>query len=561
MRKMKKFASLMLALVMVLALAAPAFASSGTNNDTGSITINNAIEGQSYSIYQLFVLESYNNTGDNENYAYKVTADWKPFVTNGGAGVPYVTVDEDDYVTWKEGANAADFAKLALAYAKEQVANADGAEGTHDRVSAVRTEKAAGTTVTFSNLNLGYYLVDSSTGALCSLSTTDPSTTIKEKNDKPSVDKEVKEDSTGIFGDSNTADIGQVVEYQTTITVQPGAVNYTLHDTMTEGLTFNEGSVVVTLRVNDTNVTDTAYTPVYTLSNPAADGHTFDVKFDNDYLKTLTDHYFGVPVNDTEYNPTTKVELVVSYTATLNENAVIASDANENETWLDYGDNPGSEGGTTPHDKTYTYTFDLDVVKTDNQGATLTGAEFQLYVQSHDETPVWKNGTPTENGTSIQTVTTDGTLMEFVLENGTYRVATAKDKDGKTEEELKDIIKTTIVVNADGKIDIKGLDAATYALVETKAPNGYNKLTAPHVFTIDGVKTDANGTTLENPLNAATRNDQDQTKWDECVQVVNKTGSLLPETGGIGTTIFYVVGGVLVAAAGVLLITKKRVNA
>lgn len=213
MKLIKKIAAIMLSVMMVLGMASVVSASEGTTTsgtataNTGKITIDNAIVGQTYKIYKILELESFSgkpssgaNTG---NYAYKVAEGWNDFI-GIGEGKDYLEI-KDGYVNWKGEtgeARIAEFAKKALTYA------------TSKNLTATKTEdKVTVTNVEFTGLALGYYLVDSSAGALCSLNTTDTDVIIKEKNDVPSVDKKVQEDSTNAWGDSNTADIGQTVNF------------------------------------------------------------------------------------------------------------------------------------------------------------------------------------------------------------------------------------------------------------------------------------------------------------------------------------------------------------
>lgn len=218
MKHTKKLVSLLLTLVMVLSMSITAFAANNSNTNTkGKITINNAVKDETYSIYKIMDLESYSAAKDDpENldtgaYSYKVNSAWSDFFATDAKGAGYVDIDENGYVSWKTGKDAAEFAKEALKYAKEK---------TSTPVGATESKKAESTTVTFENLELGYYLLDTSLGSLCSLDTTNPEVTMKEKNAAPTVDKKVKEDSkTGedAWGDSNTAQIGDTVEFKTTI--------------------------------------------------------------------------------------------------------------------------------------------------------------------------------------------------------------------------------------------------------------------------------------------------------------------------------------------------------
>lgn len=193
MKLLKKIAAIMLSIMMVLGMASVVSADTTTSgkygDNNGTITINNAIKDHTYTIYRILKLESFSNTGTTGNYAYTVEDGWDAFVSDSTTGGKYLTKDSSGYVTWKTEVNendAANLAKEALEYAKK----------TTTITPATNAIKANDTSVTFSNLSLGYYLVDSSVGALCSLDTTATEVDIQEKNAVPSVKKEVKEDST-----------------------------------------------------------------------------------------------------------------------------------------------------------------------------------------------------------------------------------------------------------------------------------------------------------------------------------------------------------------------------
>lgn len=469
MKRTKRIASVLLALVMALSLITTAFAA----GETGSITIDNAVVGQTYTIYQILDLESYNK--DSGAYAYKATAAWHDFINGADVKSVYVNVDAQGYVTWVKDADVAAFAKLAQEYAAK---NSIGNQG---------TKKANSTTVEFTNLDLGYYLVDSTLGTICSLDTTNPSVTIKEKNSQPTVDKQVQENSNGTWGDTNDANIGDTVNFKTTINVVDGQPkNYVLHDKMSNGLTFDAGSVEV--KIGDRTLT---LGSDYTLITNPKDGCTFEIEFKENVLKP----------NDV---------VIVTYSATLNEKAVIYPEPNTNETKLVYG-----EGSETTWDETKTFTYQFDLVKTKTDKTVLDGAEFKLYDAK-----------------------TEGNEIALIDEgNGVYRVATAAEKAAEG------FVSATIKA---GKVTIKGLDSGTYYLEETKAPAGYNVLAERVEVKIDHAN-----------LTATVEGD---TYVSGGVQVINQTGAELPSTGGIGTTIFYVVGGLLVVAAGVLLVTRKRMS-
>ena len=475
MKHVKAFLGILLSLVMVFALAMPAAA----EGETGSITINDAVVGQTYTIYQILDLESYNASANA--YAYKATTAWNTFINSDAIKGTYVEVDAQGYVTWKDGADAAAFAKAAQKYAKD------------NSIANQGSVTATTTTVSFTGLDLGYYLVDTTLGTLCSLDTTNPDVVMEEKNEVPTNVKTVEEDSTGNYGEKNDADIGQTVNFKSTINAQAGAENYVFHDTMSDGLTYT-GVTGITL--NGTAVDASNYTVV---TEGLTDGCTFEVRFTQAFCDTLK-------AND---------QIVISYTAILNEKAVIAGDGNPNTSKLSYGDSSNTK--YTPDSQTKTYTWDVDVFKYTMNGETetaLAGATFTLSKNADGSNPI--------------ALVSEG--------NNVYRVA----KTGETGTV------TEITTDATGKFTIKGLDADTYYLTETAAPAGYNKLAGPVTIVI-GENGVVNGTT-EAPQGV-----------DE-VKVLNQSGTELPSTGGMGTTIFYVLGGVLVLVAVVLLVTKKRMN-
>ena len=197
MKIIKKIAAIMLSVMMVLGMCSVVGAAGAGTSETGTITIDNARGGQDYKIYKILTLESYvseKDSGGNEigSYSYKPAQGWDTFFGENGAGAKYVTINENGYVTWNKGTaetEAAELAKEALKYAT------DSANKLKFDPKDTSNAHADAETVTFTGLPLGYYLVDSSAGALCSLDTTNPNATIKEKNGVPSVKKEVQEDS------------------------------------------------------------------------------------------------------------------------------------------------------------------------------------------------------------------------------------------------------------------------------------------------------------------------------------------------------------------------------
>lgn len=477
---MKKLFAVLLALTLVLSMGTMALAADG------KITITNAIDGATYNIYK--ILDFVPVAGSTTQGRYTVVEAWKDFLAGDGAA--YLKANaETGTIEWngdETDARKAELAKAAIAYAKEK------------GIAATKTAEASGEKVEFTGLDLGYYAIDTSLGTMCALTNTNSDFTATEKNEKPDIDKFVQEDSEMNnadegWGKVNDADIDQVVNYKSTITVGLGATNYVMHDTMEAGLTFNNDVVV---KLADGTVVDPSN---YTVTVSPADKHTFDVAFDNDFIAGLAQG----------------TKFTVYYSATLNENANIVVDGNDNTVYLSYGEDSTWE--TNEH-KTTTYTWKMDVLKftetDENPEFPLAGAKFQLL----------KNNAPL---TFTKVADTDGIPTYMYDKNGTV---------------------TEIETDATGKFIIVGLDEGAYKLHETEAPAGYNKLAAD----IDVIIT----STYDEAALTATYEINEEAP--ATIKVENKTGSLLPETGGIGTTIFYVVGGLLMAAAFILLVSKKR---
>ena len=480
---MKKIISLFLALMLIASLSVTAFAA----EETGSITINGVSTSTTYEIYKLLDLESYDVTAGA--YSYKANAAWAAFFVTDEAKA-YMATDADGYVTWataEDDDTKAAFAKLALAYAKE------------NGIAPVKSSKNDGEFVitdnkgVFSGLELGYYLVDSTMGALCGLTTTNPNASINAKNGIPTIDKQVKEDSTKQWGAQDTADIGQTVEYRVTINVHAGAENYVLHDVMADGLTYQQVTGIEhVVPGNDTHVVDASKYSVKTGADVSSDSCDFEVHFTKEFCDELE-------TND---------KIIVHYTAMLNRNAVIAGSGNINTAWLTFG-----EGHKSNEDSVTTYTYGIDIVKTDSQNTLIDGAQFKIYDAA-------------TGGNEVAVV-----LMD---DNVTYRRARA-DETG------------VAIVVKDGKVRVVGFDNGTYYLEETEAPDGYNKLSARQKFIISDSNLDA---TFNGEIYST----------GSGVHVVNKTGSMLPETGGMGTVLFITLGAIVVLGAGVLLVTKKRMS-
>lgn len=521
-KAMKKLMAALLAVAMVCAMAIPAWAASGSSPTTkGSITIDNAVVGVDYTIYKMFDLDSFDTDANDGagNYSYTVVPDWEDFFKDGAAGNSYITL-ENGHPTWVGAENAdayKQFAKDALAYA------------TSKEITATDKKTANDTTVEFNSLDLGYYLVDTSLGVLCGLDTTKPNATIKEKNGQPTIDKYVFENGALHAGYSNDASIGDTVKFQINVAVLDGQPrNYVIHDAMSAGLTFNEASVVVTRhRVTDapipgssisqvTLTKDTDYIVETTTACTASTkitGCTFEIKFKDTALKA----------NDI---------ITVQYTATVNANAVIGVEGNPNETILEYNNK------YTAKPTTKTYVWEMGVHKFANLG---TG----------------KENTPLENA-EFRLYKMDGTTTMYAKFNATTADPNVYKLAGWTETETG---ATKVKTPVSGNIKFEGLDAGTYYLEETTAPMGYNKLTDPIEVIIERtLPTDSAEATTFGGQAIKYGQTNETTGSDHLVPVENNRGTTLPSTGGIGTTIFYVIGGGLMVAAAVLLITKKRME-
>ena len=499
MKLTKKLAGILLALVMLLTLSATAFAA-GDN----TITVKNAVKDQTYKLYKMLDLSV--NDGLTA-YSYTVNAAWANFfraddettagVDETGAGLSYVTINDQGYVSWKDGADVAAFAKDAEAFAKG--------------LTALQTQNpSADGDISFTGLDAGYYLVTSTLGTKAIVGTTPdkPAPEIQEKNAVPANKKTVEEDYTSKYGEKNDADIGQNVNFKSVITAQPGAENYVFHDTMSAGLTLDKASIKVGgVAVTDADGNDVAGDN-YTVSYPSgegADGCTFEIAFAQSYLNTIT----------------TATEITITYSAVLNENAKVGLEGNPNASKLSYGVKDGTTNqpsGTTPSSETKTYTWDVDVLKYANNDETkvLKDAKFVLL----------------NNDKSMVAVIVNGKVSKWA--------AVPAEENGAITWPAN----TVLTTDATGKIEIDGLDADTYYLREIEAPAGYNMLDKDKEVKIVGA------TVVEEKLSYTT----------VVAKINNQSGTELPSTGGIGTTIFYILGGVLVVGAIILLVTRKRMS-
>lgn len=523
MKLIKKIAAIMFAFMMVFSLSTNAKAVETTG--TGKITVNDAINGQTYTVYRILKLDkdSYEpnveeSGKDTGIYSYKPNGNWVNFLKDKTAkgGFDYIEIDENDYARWKGDDNdsrRAEFAKRALAWAKEHANDTD----TSTKIGAVNSLPANGNTVEFTGLDLGYYLVDSSVGALCSLTTTNETAVVNEKNNVPTINKYVHKAngeflSPNVMKKNYTAFYGETITFNVVINNFKGADNLIIKD--------NFGDKIKLVTTSDGN-----FVPTITLC-----------KFNNDQLEDVinlrnnTD--FTITKNDTDFTikfleagnkklqEHLDFDLFITYNAVVNSGVGIEDIVNT--AILTYGDN------NTTQDKAYVGSLNIPVLKYTKHGGTvknLADAQFGLYKEQNCEN-----------------------VLKFTKDNTTnsYNYDTNGD------------VTTTLTSDENGKIQIKGLAEGTYYLKEIKAPKGYNLLKNPiEVTIVPVVDTTTNKITAEK----ITVKKDGTTKEVTKVEVENNTGKLLPSTGGMGTTLIYLIGGALVLGSGIVLANKKRAKA
>ena len=557
MKPIKKIASLFLALVVMLSFSVTAFAAGAT----GSITIQSntdvSVEGKTFRAYKILDVKSYTS----DSVVYTVPEALKEFYKtryslNGNEG------DFDAQVVGKIKEESDLFAFAAAALAAAKAANI--APGT-------ATAGEGATSVTISELPLGYYVVEDAGAATpisaLILDTTNPDVTLEIKADQPGIEKKIDgdtdtDDTTEGLVDYNNAAIGDKVPYVLTTRV-PDMTGYTkyyfvVNDTLSKGLSFN-GDVTITL--GDTTLTkDTDYTVTATEN---ADGTTsVEIVFKN-FI---------------QYKNAEKRNITITYSATVNGQAVIGVAGNPNAVTLTYSNNPnisdsgttdqpdkpteGSPVGETPEDETRTYVTAIELIKVDPEGNRLTDAEFTVTGQKTnivllrkdvftkaEEGDYWK----LKNGTYTTTEPTEETKADYESITDRY------SKEIKAETiQTRESVTATGVVGSDGILRVEGLSAGEYTITEVKAPAGYNLLKTPIVICIDWSAPAASSTDCSWTVSGV----EGAVVIGGLVKVTieNNAGTELPSTGGIGTTIFYVLGGALVLAAVVLLVTRKRMR-
>ncbi|MGL4874529.1 MAG: SpaH/EbpB family LPXTG-anchored major pilin [Clostridium sp.] len=520
MRNFKKILSIGFILTFIVGLI-PAYAAGN-----GVIKIKNdpsktgtTMVGHTYNMYKVFDLSLEEGTGGASNkYSYTVTKEFENFFKEKNTGDLDLNEFAKKYIT-EENKNTV--AKELMDYANAN--NITPAKASNEVVVAGdKTE-----TLTATGLDLGYYLIvdkgvsgnESHVVAAASMGSTATELVIDLKAQAPTIDKEIKHNENGEWGNVGDNGIGDTVEYRfiSTMPDTTGYENYKyiIHDKMTAGLTFNNN---VQIYVGDKDNGGTLLDPAnYAVTANPTDGHTFDIdiniiKMINEKLASKGD------------------KLYIYFTATLNKDAVIAGDSNDNTVNLEYSNNPYDENSKdkTPDVTVKDYTFKLNALKTREDGTTaLEGAEFEI---RKGKDPIY-----------------------FTKNGDTYTVCAEKH-----DHATIDTCTTKIVSGADGRFHIVGLDdAVTYTIVETKAPTGYNPI-KPIDFVITATyDKDGNITSISTNADGITQVDG---TFELGTTIINKTDSLLPETGGIGTTIFTVVGGIMMLLAGGLLIRRRQAS-
>ncbi len=481
-------------LTVIMVLAMAAPSFAAEVPTTGTITVSNAKPGHTYNAYKIFNLTM---VSDGEGYAYTLTDEWKEFFTTG-EGKNFVKLNGDNLVPFNQ--NGENGEPVLIQDTKGLAAAIrDALEGKNIAATGTYSGEGEGSLTLKNgnneNLALGYYLVDSTVGTLCALNTNAPNVKFEDKSKAPEITKTVPE------GKSNVA-IGETIPYTVTITAQEGAQNYVVVDILSKGLTF-KNDVVVT-KNNEVVVKEEVSGEAKPISTYSCKAPVDDSTKVTTLTITFADAFCNALVNDDK--------IVITYSADVNEEAITVDKVN-NTVKLNYGH--GTDINSTPstsvESKTYQFDLQKTVMGSDGQSTNtqLDGAKFKLYDAK-----------------------TEGNLIKLVaMENSgdkkVYRVA----KTGETGiEEIEA-----------GYAIIKGLDTdVSYFLEESAAPAGYNAITER--FEVKPVR-------VANAVDAPATPE---------AQIANSTGALLPSTGGIGTTIFYAAGIVLMAGAVFFVVRRKK---
>ena len=562
---MKKFISIMIALLMVTALTFPVAAAPNNVNHTITITNTDSSVKHTYEAYRVFE----GNLDTNEEILTNIN--WSNGV-DGAALLADLTANLTDFASCT---SASDVANVLVDYINDNNSTAidtfAAVVGKHlATVSGTSTESASPYTIAVQGD--GYYFIKDKNDSVTAEGETYSKymlnvvrdVTIEAKDEHLVPEKKIVENGAEVS--TNTAAIGDEITFKITVDVPKmdgyKAYTFTMNDTLSKGLTFNEiKSVTVASE---------------TLVENGANGFTVATEEKADGSTALTVDFKNF-IRYKRYSSTDS-KVVVTYTATLNEDAVIGLEGNPNTVDFTYSNNPSSTGegdggdtGITPDSETITYVTGLTLIKVDgsDRSKLLSGAKFKI--EGDGLNTVIKKGTrfevapytPVVNNDVKETVDAD---TYYLLADGTYTKTQPDSYTGDTYVLVRYTEytrKATGVVydgttGTDGRITFNGLTEGTYTLTELEEPDGYNLLTEPIEFEITWDETNGFAVAVGDESGVT----YDGNTGTFRITVENNKGSVLPHTGGIGTTIFMFIGAFLVLGAAVILVsvivTRKR---